>query len=399
MAFDVAFARGLFPALGEGWIHLDAQAGMQIPDAVAVAVSRAVRTYPVAAGPIRPQALAAAETLDGARRAVADLLRADPAGVVLGPTRGVLLSALIDSLGAASVLGPGQVVVSRLDDEETLRPWLRAAERGLVSLAWAEVDIEDGSLPVWQYGELLAPHTSVVAAPLASSATGVVVDVAAIGARARQAGALMVVDATAAAPYLPLSIDELGADVVLVSAERWGGPEIAAMVFADPDVLDRLPSVALDGAGTGPARLEERPASAVALAGLIASVEHLAGLDPDIGGKRRQRLTVAQGGVESYLQRLTKYLVESLANLGHVRVLAPDADRVPAVSFTVDRVAADAVCRRLADNGISALSGLPSRCLRAMGAGDFGGAVTVGLAPYSTPYEVDQLARVLGSFG
>lgn len=397
MPFDVASVRGLFPTLGDGWIHFDAQAGLQIPDSAASAMSAGLRTLPVDARGDGPQALAAREAEQAARRAVADLLDADPAGVVLAPSRSALVSGLVDALGADHL--SGETVCSRLDDEENIVPWLRGARRHGGTVRWAEIDVSDGTLPVWQYAELLSPRTGVVAVTLASSVTGAVVDVAPIARQARAVGALTVVDATSAAPYVRLSLAELGADAVIVSPHRWGGPRMAALVVADPALIDGLRPVAMDPAARGPARLEAEPVTGSVLHWLTASIEHLADLDAEAVGKRRQRLTASLNGAYEYSQRLTRYLVNSLTQLGRVRLIGPEAHRIPAVSFVVEGVPAEQVCRRLADNGISALHDVPSRALNRIGVADSGGAVTVGLGPYALPYEVDQLARVVGSFG
>ncbi|MFT3660466.1 MAG: aminotransferase class V-fold PLP-dependent enzyme [Gordonia sp. (in: high G+C Gram-positive bacteria)] len=397
MPYDVASVRGLFPTLGDGSIHFDAQAGMQIPDAVATAMNAGVRTLPVDPRGVSPQAEAAADALGTARRAVADLLDAAPAGVVLGPSRSALVAALAEALPSTS--WAGEVVCSRLDDEENIVPWLRGARHHGAQVRWAEIDVTDGSLPAWQYSDLVNEDTRVVAVTLASSVTGVVVDVAQIARQTQAVGAMLVVDASSVAPYVRMSITELGADVVLLSPERWGGPRMAAMVFADPDLIDGLARVSMDPDTDGPARLEAEPLAGPMLTGLTASIEHLANTAAEASGKRRQRLTTSMDGAYEYLQRLTRYLVSSLSQLGRVHVIGEDVHRIPAVSFVVDGVPAEQVCRRLADNGISALHDVPSRALARMGVADVGGAVTVGLGPYARPYEIDQLVRVLGSFG
>ncbi|MEZ5212506.1 aminotransferase class V-fold PLP-dependent enzyme [Gordonia sp. PP30] len=397
MAFDVASVRGLFPTLGDGWIHFDAGAGLQIPDAVASAMSTGVRALPVDPSGVGPQAEAAADAERTARRAVADLTGADPAGVVLGPSRSALVTALSDALPASD--WTGEVICSRLDDEATIVPWLRGARAHGASVRWAEIDVSDGTLPAWQYGDLVTGRTKIVAVTLASSVTGAIVDVAQIANYAHSSGALLVVDASAVAPYARMSIGELGADVLLVSPERWGGPRMAAMAFAEPDRIERLGRVSMDPGSTGPARLEAEPMAGPLLAGLVASVEHLAGLDGAAAGKRRQRLTTSLEAAYEYGQRLTQYLINSLIHLGRVRVIGDDAHRIPVVSIVVEGVTAAAVCRRLADNGISAQCDVPSRALARIGASEAGGAVTIGLGPYALPYEIDQLARVLGSFG
>lgn len=397
MPFDVASARGVFPTLGDGWIHFDAQAGLQVPDAVASAMNSGVRSLPVSPRGSGPQAVAAFDADRQARRAVADLLDADPAGVVLGPSRSALVTALVDALGES--YWAGEVICSRLDDEENIVPWLRGARRHGSAVRWAEIDVSTGALPTWQYGELITSRTRIVAVTLASSTTGAIVDVEAIARRARAVGALLVVDATSAAPYVRLSIADLGADVVILSPQRWGGPRMGALVFAEPSLIDDLHRVSMDPASTGPARLEAEPVAGPFLTGLVASIEHLAGVDESAIGKRPHRLTSSMEVSAEYSQRLTRYLVNSLTQLGRVRLIGPDVHRIPAVSFVVDGVPAAEVGRRLADNGISALADLPSRALSQLGVADAGGAVTVGLGPYAIPYEIDQLVRVLGSFG
>ncbi|MEE3852190.1 cysteine desulfurase-like protein [Gordonia sp. LSe1-13] len=398
MAFDVAHVRGLFPSLGDGWIHLDPQVGMLIPDSVATAVSTGFRNLSTAPGGEYPAARAAADTVDQARRAVADLVGGDPAGVILGSSRSALVAGLTEALPVSTWFG-ANVVLSRQDDEPNIVPWLRVADIHGAQTRWAEVDVETGSLPSWQYRELIDERTAVVAVTLASSTMGAVTDVSAIATQARQAGALVVVDATSAAPYLPLDIAELGADVLLVSAERWGGPRVAAMAFRDPTAMRPLRTLSMNPRAEGPARLEPEPLQGGLLAGLVASVEHLASLDESAIGRRRARLVTALGGVAEYMQRLTVYLMTTVQHLNQVNLIGTADDRIPAVSFTFDGVGADKVVRRLADNGICALADVPSRALVRMGAPDFGGAVTVGLGPYSTPYEVDHLVRALGSLG
>ncbi|MCZ4535913.1 cysteine desulfurase-like protein [Gordonia terrae] len=396
MAFDVAYVRGLIPSLGDGWIHLDPQAGMQIPDSVATAVTTSFRSLSAAPGGVYPSARASAEVVDGARRAIADLVGGDAAGVVLGPSRYVLLAGLAEALAPHAWLR-GDVVVTRQDDEPNIVPWLRAADRYGGRVRWAEVDVETGGLPAWQFGDLVTSDTEVVAVTLASSTTGAITDISEIAPLVREAGALLVVDATNAAPYISLDIHDLGADVLVVSAERWGGPRMAAMAFREPHLIDRLKLMSMDPSARGPARLEPEPHQGAMLAGLVASVEHLAGLDEAGIGKRRRRLVTSMDGVYEYLQRLNYYLVTTLSQLNHVNLVGTEENRIPLASFTVESVGADKVVRRLADNGVCALADLPNRALARMGAPDFGGAVTVGLAPYSTPYEVDHLVRTLGS--
>ena len=398
MTYDVARVRGLFPSLGDGWIHLDPQAGSQIPDSVASTVSKAFRALVSQPGGVYPAARQSQTVVDAARQAVADLVGGVPAGVVLGPSRGILLSTLAEALPPRVWLG-STAVVSRLDDEPNVIGWLRAADRYGARVRWAEVDIENGELPSWQYTDLLDDSTAVVAVTAASSTIGTATDIAAIGAAAHEVGALFVVDATSAAPYSVLDIEAMGADVLVVSAERWGGPQVAALAFRDPGRIATLRPSGLSTSTSGPARLEVDGLHHALLAGLAASVEHLASLDEAGTGSRRERLLTSMGSLNAYLRRLTAYLAESVSHLDFVHMVGSASERVPTASFTVDGVTADKVARRLADNGICALVDQPSRVLDVIGVGDVGGAITIGLGQYSTPYEVDQFVRCLGSLG
>ncbi len=396
MPFDVAHARGLFPSLGDGWIHLDPQAGMQIPDAVASAVSTGFRSLVSTPGGVYPAGRESSEVVLAARRAIGDLLAAPPEGVVLGPSVASLIANLVDAHGSQRWWGT-EVVLSKLDDEANIAPWLRRAVGFGARVRWAEMDIETGQLPADQFDDLVGDATKIVAITLASSTTGAITDISEIAKRTHEVGAKLIVDASSAAPYLPLNIGELGADAVLVSADRWGGPRVAAMSFAKPEFLEELEAVSDDPRASGPARLEVGVHQGALLAGVVASVEHLASLDDEAIGKRRRRLVTSLDGVYEYLQRLMFYLINSLENLSPVRVIGTSENRVPLVSFTVDGVSGDKVVRRLTDNGICALTGMPSRALDQAGVGDADGAITIGLAPYSTPYEVDHLVRTLAS--
>ena len=213
MAYDVARVRGLHPALGDGWMRFDAQAGMLIPDSVSTTVSTAFRgSAPNSASP-HPSAQRSVAVLEAARQAVADLVNGDPGGVVLGADRSVLLTSLADASSSRAGIGY-EVVVSRLDDEANIAPWLRAANRYGAKVKWAEVDIETGELPPWQWEGLITPPTRLVAMTSASATLGTVTDVGIVSKLVHDVGGLVVVDHTAAAPYRLLDIGEVDADVV-----------------------------------------------------------------------------------------------------------------------------------------------------------------------------------------
>jgi cysteine desulfurase family protein (TIGR01976 family) len=398
MAYDVARVRGLHPSLGDGWVHFDAPTGMLIPDSVATTVSTAFRRSAASTVGAHPSAQRSAAVLDAARAAVADLFNADPAGVVLGADRAVLLSSLAEASTSHAGLGY-EVIVSRLDDEANIAPWLRAAHRYGAKVRWAEVDIESGELPTWQWESLIGKSTRLVAVGSASATLGTVTDLRAMTKLVHDVGGLVVVDHSAAAPYRLLDVKETEADVVAVNAVGWGGPPIGAIVFRDPALINTFSSISTDPSATGPGRLEIGAHQFGLLAGVVASIEYLAALDESARGSRRERLSLSMESATSYLNRIFDYLMVSLRSLPLMMLIGRPEARIPVVSFALNGVPAERVVQRLADNGILAVSNDRSRVLEALGANEVGGAVTVGLAHYSTMAEVDQLVRALASLG
>ncbi|WP_144208203.1 cysteine desulfurase-like protein [Mycobacterium tilburgii] len=398
MAYDVARVRGLHPSLGDGWVHFDAPAGMLIPDSVATTVSTAFRRSAATTVGAHPSAQRSAAVLNAARAAVADLFNADPAGVVLGADRAILLSSLAEASSSRAGLGY-EVVVSRLDDEANIAPWLRAAHRYGAKVKWAEVDIETGELPTWQWESLVGKSTRLIAVTSASGTLGTVTELRALTKLVHDVGGMVIVDHSAAAPYRLLDVKETDVDVVAVNALAWGGPPIGAIVFRDPALINTFSSVSTDITATGSARLEVGAHQYGLLAGVVASIEYLAALDESARGTRRERLSVSMQSAAAYMTRIFDYLMMSLRTLPLVMLIGRTEVRIPVVSFALQGVPAERVVQRLADNGILAVSNESSRVLDALGANEVGGAVTVGLAHYSTMAEVDQLVRALASFG
>lgn len=338
--------------------------------------------------------------LEAARQAIADLVGGDPAGVVLGPDRATMLAWLAESMSSRLGLGTG-LVLSRLDEEANVAPWLRIANRYGAQVRWAEVEIDTCELPSWQFEELITNTTRLVAMTAASPIVGSAPDVRVAADRVHAVGGLIVVDAAGAAPYAHVDINELGADILAVSASAWGGPQVGALVFRDPALLDRIPSMSLNPFAKGVERLEVSGHQYALLAGVVSSIDYLANLDDAATGTRRERLERSIGSLQDYHDRLFDYLLRSLEGLPHVMVLGDAPSRIPTLSFTVADTSSEKVAEHLAQNRIGTVSGIHSgsRLLDALGVNDEGGAVTIGLAPYTTRYEIDQLVKSLASLG
>jgi cysteine desulfurase family protein (TIGR01976 family) len=388
MSFDVARARAAHPALAEGFAHLDGAAGTQVAapviDAIAGTLRRAVSN--------RSDAFEAArrsgEIMTAAREAVADLVGGTPGGVVFGPSATGLTYTVAGTLAKTWRRGD-EVVVSRLDHDANVRPWVQAAEAAGVGVRWAQVDVATGELPVAQYADLIGPRTRLVAVTAASNAIGTVPAVRQIADLAHAEGAQVYVDGVHATPHLPTDVAALGADFYVTSAYKWSGPHIAA-VIADPATWRPLtPAKLMPSSDTVPERFEFGTPCFELLAGVTAAVDHLAGLDGFATGDRRTRLTASMTAAAAYEAGLLERLLGGL----DADVCPAPAGGCPTVSFRLDGQSPAATARTLGDEGICVFSGdyYAYEYFTAAGLRDSGGAVRASIYHYNTADEVDRL--------
>jgi cysteine desulfurase family protein (TIGR01976 family) len=291
--FDITAVRALYPALADGHAYLDGAAGTQVPVSVIEAITGAYRAGLGNLGGAFAASARSDEIVAAARAAVADLTGGTPAGVIFGPSATALCYRIADALSRAWTAGD-DIVVSRLEHDSNVRPWIQAAARAGVTVKWAEFDLATGELPVAQYGELIGPRTRVVAVTAASNAIGTRPDVAAIAALARAAGALCYVDGVHATPHVPVDVTGLGADFYTTSAYTWSGPHLAAAVAA-PALLETVwPDKLAPSSNDVPWRFERGTLPFADLAGLTAAVDHLAALVPQ--APRATQAAEAPGG-------------------------------------------------------------------------------------------------------
>ena len=265
------------------------------------------------------------------------------------------------------------------------------------------MEIETCELPAWQFEELIGPTARLVALTAASPIVGSAPDVGVAAERVHDVGGLLVVDAVGAAPYALLDIDELKADVVALSAASWGGPQVGALIFREPAFLDRIPAMSLNSraARRGTAR------------GRRTSVRHACRpRHLDRLPRRSRRNPPAEPVANGWRRRSSpcrtttkaassRHLMSSLQDLPKITVIGRASTRIPAVSFTVEGMQAEKVIRppgRVTASAPSPACTAAAACSDALGVNDEGGAVTVGLAPYTTKFEIDMLVRALGSF-
>jgi cysteine desulfurase family protein (TIGR01976 family) len=396
MGLDVAAVRASFPALAAGAAHFDGPGGSQTPDVVAAAVA-ATMTSPMAnRGSVTVAERNADAVVLAARQAIADLTAGDPGGVVFGRSATALTYDFARVLSAG--WGPGdEVVVTRLDHDANVRPWVQAAHARGATVRWAEFDPGSGELDPGAVGMLVNERTRLVAVTGASNLLGTRPDLPAITGQAQEAGALTWVDGVHLTAHAPVDVQALGADFFACSPYKFLGPHCGCVVAA-PSLLETLhPDKLLPSTDAVPERFELGTLPYELLAGTTAAVDFLAGLG--VGGTRRGRLVTAMDAIEAHEDRLRERIEMGLRDLPGVTVWSRAERRTPTLLLTFDgRDAADAH-RFLAERGVNAPAGsfYALEASRWLGLGDTGG-LRVGLAPYSDDSDVDRLLEGLREF-
>jgi cysteine desulfurase family protein (TIGR01976 family) len=388
MSFDVARVRAAHPALAEGFAHLDGAAGTQVAAPVIDAIAGTLRRAVSNKGDSFEASRRSVEIVIAAREAVADLVGGTAAGVVFGPSATGLTYTMAATL-AKTWRNGDEVVVSRLDHDANVRPWVQAAEAAGVTVRWAQFDAATGELPVAQYADLIGPRTRLVAVTAASNAIGTIPPVRQIADLAHAAGAQVYVDGVHATPHVPTDVAALGADFYVTSAYKWSGPHIAAVVAAPATWEPLMPAKLMPSSDTVPERFEFGTLSFELLAGVTAAVDHLAGLDESATGDRRARVIASMTAAAGYEAGLLSRLLDGL----DATVCPAPAERCPTVSFRVDGQSPATTARLLGDQGICVFSGdyYAYEYFTATGLRDSGGAVRASIYHYNTADEVDRL--------
>ncbi|MGH3999719.1 MAG: cysteine desulfurase-like protein [Pseudonocardiaceae bacterium] len=394
VGYDVAAVRAQYPALADGRAWLDGAAGTQVPQAVIDAVAQTYRTGVSNQGAPFEASCRGTEIVTQARRAVADLVGVvDPCGVVFGPTMTALTYRFAAALGATWRSGD-EIVVTQLDHDANVRPWVQAARRAKATVWTAKVDPRTAELPLEGIRALLGERTKLVAFTAASNLVGTRPDVTAITAAAREVGAISFVDGVHHTTHTHVDLAALGADLYATSAYKWAGPHLAAVVAADPGLLEGLhPDRLLPSPDTVPERFELGTNPFAALSGVVAAVEHLAGLDDSARGTRRERLAISRRAAGAHEDALGSRMLAGLATMPALTLYGPSSERTPTAYFRLAAKAPADVAAALSARGINCWHGYAYawELADALGLRESGGAVRASLNFYSTAAEVDRL--------
>ncbi|MGW0411724.1 cysteine desulfurase-like protein [Streptomyces collinus] len=398
MAIDVNALRAHFPSLDSGLAFFDGPGGTQTPRPVADAIA-ATLTGPLSnRGATSPSELNAEHTVVAFRSAYADLLGMPADGIVHGRSATQLTYDFSRHL-AKDWRSGDEVVLSRLDHDCNVRPWVQAAGRAGVTVRWIEIDPDTADLDLRSVERALSPHTRLVALTAASNVLGTVPPVRRIADLAHEAGALVYVDGVHYAAHHLVDVAALGADLFVCSPYKFLGPHCGVLT-GSPELLGTIrPDKLLPSSDAVPERFEFGTLPYEMLAGATAAVDFLAALDPGTGTTRRERLTHSLGSLHEHERTLRTRLEEGLRGFGPAVTLhSKAAERTPTLLMSFDGRDAREAQAHLAARGVVAPAGSfyayePFTALKLEDP-----ALRAGLAPYTTAEDVDRLLDGLSTF-
>ena len=406
--FDVDAIRARFPALaltheGRPMAFFDGPGGTQVPESVIDAVARYYRESNANHGGHFATSERSDAIVDDAHAALADLLGVDADEITLGPNMTTLTFHLSRSI--AATMRPGdEIVVSGLDHQANIDPWIAAARDNEVIVRTWEPELADCTLRLADLEPLLNDRTRLVAVGWASNAVGSINPVAEIAKRAHAVGAWVYVDAVHAAPHLPLDARAVDADFVACSVYKFFGPHVGA-VYGRREILDGLPAYKVRPASH---KFETGTGNFEGYAGAAAAVGYLADLGRRYGGaagdaNRRAAVLAGMHAIRAYELDLYRHLAARLAAIDGIRIvgLTADADmqrRTPTAAIRIAGVSPVAAAAELGRRGIAVWDGdfYATGLMERLGLAP-DGVVRIGLTHYNTRGEVDRLADELAA--
>ena len=411
---DVAAVRDHFPSLarelnGRPIVFMDGAAGSQVPRQTIDAMAAYLLDRNANRG---GQFVTSRETdamVEEVRRATADFLGAHlPEEIIFGPNMTTLTFGLSRAIARELAAGD-EVVVTELDHDANVAPWVLAAEERGAVVRRIGVNADDGTLALDRLESILGERTRLVALGLASNAVGTLNEIGRVVEMAHAFGALVFVDAVHAAPHVPIDVVALDADFLACSPYKFFAPHLGVL-YGRRELLERLPAYRTRPAGEAlPGRWEPGSLPHELMAGLFGTFEYLEQLgraygDVDPGADRRQSLRAAMSAIRRYERDLTGPMLQGLAAVPGLTIHGISDprradERVPTFAITLSGHAPQAVARHLAEDGINAWDGnmYAPDLMRSLGLEDAGGVVRIGLLHYNTTKEVSRLVESLST--
>jgi cysteine desulfurase family protein (TIGR01976 family) len=408
---DVLAVRQQFPALSERYngkpaTFLDNPGGTQVHESVIRAMTDYMTRRNANTHGVFATSRLSDEVIDHARQAAADLLGTAPEEIIFGNNMTSLTFALGRSLAAE--FGPDdEIVVTRLDHDANVWPWVMMAEDTGAQVRWADVDMETCTLDMEHLQSLINERTRLVAVGYASNAVGTINDVKTIIGWAKAVGAYSYIDAVQYAPHGLIDVKALDCDFLACSAYKFFGPHVG-LQYGKREHLERLRAYRVRPAGEElPGKWETGTKNHEGLAGAAAAIDYIAGLGVAYGSAapaalRRQKLAAAWQVIGEYEHLLMDRLITGLKAIPRVRIYGitsrMDWDkRMATVSIRKEGLTPEELALKLADQNIFVWNGnfYAVSISERLGVEQSGGLVRIGLVHYNTIEEIDRCLAVI----
>jgi cysteine desulfurase family protein (TIGR01976 family) len=381
VALDVAAVRARFSALATPTAFLDGPGGTQVPDSVVEAMASCLRQANAnLEGPFETSRRADAVVAD-AHEAAARFLGASPEEVGFGQNMTTLNFALTRTLGRELEAGD-EIVVTRLDHDGNVAPWLELARDLDLVVRFADLRIENCTLDLDDLQRQLSSRTRVVAFPWASNAVGSISDVRRICDLAHEVGALAWVDAVHYAPHGPIDVGAVGAVILICSPYKFFGPHLG-LFFGRKETVERWRPYKVRPSADEPVahRFETGTLSHEALAGLTAAVEYLESLGWD--------------AIQAHERELGQRFLDGLPSPYRLYGIPSMDGRVPTFAVTHPERSPEELAARLGERDIATWPGnyYAVEVMERLGLTD--GTLRIGFVHYNTAGEVDRVLAAL----
>jgi cysteine desulfurase family protein (TIGR01976 family) len=403
--YPLDLIRSRFPALRQSrTAYLDNPAGTLVPESVIAAVAETMATASANLGGRFAASQRADAVWRAAHEAAADFVNAISwQEIVIGPNMTTLAYQMAHVIG--KTLSPGdEIIVTRMDHEGDISPWLDMAERHGLIVKWLPFDKETWRIEPENLTPLLSSRTKFLALNYASNLTGSINDVAGLTAMAHAAGALVWIDAVQLAPHHLPDVQAIDCDFLVCSSYKFFGPHLGILWGREALLRSLPPHRVRCQSDDLPDRFCTGTPQTELMAGLTATVDYLAHAGEETGhdGTRRQKMAGAYQAFDAYEAGLTRQLVSGLTALPGVRLMGianPNlfSLRVPTISFVHDLVSTHRFADVLAAEDINVWSGhnYALEPARHLGLSEDEGVVRIGIAHYNTAEEIERTLDVI----
>lgn len=402
---DLDFVRRQFPALAGDWIFLDNAGGSQVLAPVADRVREYLLSTSVQIGATYgPSRLAAERVAEGIRAAAALVNASDPSEIVLGPSTSQVVSTL--SRAMAEDLRPGdEIVVTNIDHEANITPWLRLAERGVLIKTW-KANPETLDLDLADLGSLMTDRTRLVCFPHVANVLGTLYPVPEITRFVHDRQALVCVDGVAYAPHRAVDVQAWDVDFYVFSLYKVYGPHQGLLYGKRHLLLDlaNMNHLFIEKSAL-PYKLLPGNLNFELTYGLPAIVEYLEELGrqvaPEPAATVQGRIQDAFAAIAEHEEKLSEPVLAFLASKPSVRLYGcPTSDRdrrVPTIGFSVEGRNSSEIPTAMDRYNIGIRYGdfHARRLIAELGLTERSGLVRISMAHYNTLEEMEKLVRAL----